>query len=65
MKYMTCNTCKNIVYTNRTGICFNCQRGFTGTEGEDKYDDEKEKEFLKHFGSILLASIERIKNNGS
>jgi len=36
-QWMTCTTCRRVVLANETGICLNCQGGFSRGLGADDY----------------------------
>lgn len=38
MNYMTCNTCKQIVAINNTGMCIACQAGFSNAPQIDQFN---------------------------
>lgn len=56
--WMCCNTCKNTVIVNETGICLACQKGFTGTIESDNFlateknDYYEEIEWEKIFAEV-------------
>jgi len=61
MEYMTCNTCKRVVNTNRIGICLNCQKGFDRNYSEDAYSKEGDRRRLEVREKELVAEIENLK----
>lgn len=36
-EWMSCNTCRRVVWQNETGICLACQGGFSGKLAPDDY----------------------------
>lgn len=64
MKWMNCTTCKRVVIANETGICLNCQGGFSKGLGPDDYFMQagaKPEQSISELRGEINAIKERIK----
>jgi len=68
MKWMNCTTCKRVVIANETGICLNCQGGFSKGLGPDDYFMQagaKPEQSISELRGEIDAIKERIKQENN